>query len=294
MKGTRRSNGFLQLHPVHKLAHPLTFRRQCWETLSRRSLALPLSLLQLLRALRLSLRSILAMKFTRLHRSMSVGPALQPDHLLTYSQSTGGFYNFSNIRYAEPPVGDLRFRAPVPVTTKSNTVQNGSVDAICPQANPAWLAITTTFIPAYLTGMNYSYEAAVAALASSPSAPPALDPRTSEDCLFLDVVVPKQIFDQAGNKSCSGAPVMVWIYGGGYTFGSKSGSGNPAGLIKASQASGSTGIIYVSMNYRVRSQPASTQHKTLLTALSWELSDGSPGRLCSRTVQPMQACTINV
>jgi len=273
--------------------NPLTFR-QCWETLSRRSLALPLSLLQLLKALRPSQPSILAMKSTRLHFSMLVGPALQPNHLLTYLQSTGGFYNFSNIRYAEPPVGDLRFRAPVPVTTQSNTVQNGSLGAICPQANPAWLAITTTFIPAYLTGMNFSYEAAVAALANSSAPPPAMDPRTSEDCLFLDVVVPKQIFDQAGNQSCGGAPVMVWIYGGGYTFGSKSGSGNPAGLIKASLASGSTGIIYVSMNYRVRCQPGSTQHNTLLTAFSWERSDGSPGRLCSRMVQPMQACTINV
>ncbi|KAH0267037.1 hypothetical protein KCU71_g19646, partial [Aureobasidium melanogenum] len=25
---------------------------------------------------------------------------------------TGGYYNFSNIRYAAPPVGDLRFAAP--------------------------------------------------------------------------------------------------------------------------------------------------------------------------------------
>ncbi len=188
---------------------------------------------------------------------MSVSCALQPNHLLTCLQSTAGFYNFTNIRYAEPPVGNLRFRAPVPVTTKSNTVQNGSVGAICPQASPAWLAITSTFIPAYLSGKPYDYAAAVAALSNSSSAAPAMDPRTSEDCLFLDVVVPKQIFDQAGNQSCSGAPVMVWIYGGGYTFGNKNGNGNPAGLIKASQASGSTGIIYVALNYRVRSPLAS-------------------------------------
>jgi hypothetical protein len=41
------------------------------------------------------------------------------------------------------------------------------------------------------------------------------------------------------------------IYGGGYTAGSKGGSGNPGGLIKASQARGGNGIIYVAMNYRL-------------------------------------------
>ena len=182
--------------------------------------------------------------------------------MLTHLQSTGGYYNFSNIRYAEPPVGNLRFRAPVPVTTKSKTVQTGSVDVICPQALPAWFALTTSFIPAYLSGKPYNYEAAVAALANSSGAAPAMDPRTNEDCLFLDVMVPKQVFDQASNSSCSRAPVMVWIYGGGYTLGSKSGSGDPAGLIKASQASGSTGVIYVAMNYRVCSRPRSWSQRT--------------------------------
>jgi carboxylesterase type B len=41
------------------------------------------------------------------------------------------------------------------------------------------------------------------------------------------------------------------IYGGGYTLGDKAGSGNPSGLIKASQVSGGQGVIYVAMNYRI-------------------------------------------
>jgi acetyl esterase/lipase len=40
------------------------------------------------------------------------------------------------------------------------------------------------------------------------------DPRTTEDCLFLDVIAPETIFNQ--NTS---APVLVWIYGGGYVNG---------------------------------------------------------------------------
>ena len=63
----------------------------------------------------------------------------------------------------------------------------------------------------------------------------------TEDCLFLDVVVPQKIFEGAGKGK--GAPVLVWIYGGGYTGGSKSGSGSPAGLIKRSQSDNSKGVI---------------------------------------------------
>lgn len=47
------------------------------------------------------------------------------------------------------------------------------------------------------------------------------------------------------------APVLIWIYGGGYTGGSKVSSGNPAGLIAQSQKDGSPGIIFVAMNYRL-------------------------------------------
>lgn len=38
---------------------------------------------------------------------------------------------------------------------------------------------------------------------------------------------------------------------GGYTAGSKTGSGNPAGLILRSEDSGSEGVIFVALNYRL-------------------------------------------
>ena len=81
---------------------------------------------------------------------------------------------------------------------------------------------------------------------SNSSAAVMTDPRESEDCLFLDVVVPKGIFNS--NKQ---HPVLVWIYGGGYTAGSKAGSGSPAGLLERSQMDNSSGVIYVAMNYRL-------------------------------------------
>jgi carboxylesterase type B len=69
--------------------------------------------------------------------------------------------------------------------------------------------------------------------------------------LFLDVVVPTKVFGNAGRASKSGAPVLVWIYGGSYTFGSKTYWGNPAGLLAQAQSSTEKGIIFVAMNYRV-------------------------------------------
>ena len=97
-------------------------------------------------------------------------------------QSTGGFYNFSNIRYAQPPVGELRFAAPIPPTGRSKTVDNGNIGRICPQANPAWELIAEQFIPDYLTHKPFNLSAAEAAIAASSSSAPPQDPRTTEDC----------------------------------------------------------------------------------------------------------------
>lgn len=99
-------------------------------------------------------------------------------------------------------------------------------------------------------------------ISSYPYVPGKIDPRTSEDCLFLDVVVPKAIFDRGQHKSGfvpkhKLRPVLVWIYGGGYTGGDKS-SSDPTGLIERSQVVGE-GIVYVAINYRVRDKPCQSR-----------------------------------
>lgn len=87
-------------------------------------------------------------------------------------------------------------------------------------------------------------------ISSYPYEPKKQDPRATEDCLFLDVVVPKKIFDKASDEKPKLAPVLVWIYGGGFTLGEKSNS-DASGLIKRSFDDNGEGIVYVALNYRV-------------------------------------------
>ncbi|CAK3971205.1 carboxylesterase family [Lecanosticta acicola] len=165
----------------------------------------------------------------------------------TLYNETGQYYNFSNIRYAQSPTGDLRFRAPkLPLKDRSQ-VFTGETNRICPQADPAWLATAELFIPRYYQGET-SFTPADFNTSAATSALPAQDPATTEDCLFLDVHVPKGIYDQRDKKK---SPVLVQIYGGGYTAGDKRSVGNPAGLLQRSQNNNNTGLIYVSLNYRL-------------------------------------------
>lgn len=83
--------------------------------------------------------------------------------------------------------------------------------------------------------------------ANSSSSVPEPGPLETEDCLFLDVYVPEKILNSA--NSSAGAAVLVWIYGGGYTGGSK--YYNPAGLLAESGTLGDAEVIYVAMNYRL-------------------------------------------
>ncbi|KAI8631851.1 carboxylesterase [Xylariaceae sp. FL1651] len=138
--------------------------------------------------------------------------------------STGDYYVFSNIPYAQQPIGDLRFRKPVPITKKSSKVNAGAQDVECYQAYPEWVLQQATS------------EAAV------------VETVQTESCLVLDVYVPTDIFKKG---KFAHAPVLVWIHGGGYTLGSKTSSGNPAGLLARSKAGGKEGLIVVTINYRL-------------------------------------------
>lgn len=118
------------------------------------------------------------------------------------TQESGQYYNFSNIRYGEPPLGDLRFAAPIkPSQTDQPVFNDGSKAVTCVQAVPAWTQYTT----AWLTKGTDAFNISEGYRPPNITELPPKDPQASEDCLFLDVMVPKAIFDQAGNGT--GAPV---------------------------------------------------------------------------------------
>ena len=54
-----------------------------------------------------------------------------------------------NIRYAQTPLGNLRFAAPIPPPGRNPIVQDGSVGTICPRAVPAWQPIGLEFATAW-------------------------------------------------------------------------------------------------------------------------------------------------
>ncbi|KKA20555.1 Uncharacterized protein T310_5419 [Rasamsonia emersonii CBS 393.64] len=108
---------------------------------------------------------------------------------------------------------------------------------------PIWSTeIASVFVPDYLQGKPFKGSTNISSYGYTPSPP---DPRTTEDCLFLDVLTPKKVF-----KHRKKAPVIVWIYGGAYVAGDKTAS-DVTGLVRRSMEDGGKGIVLVAINYRV-------------------------------------------
>lgn len=118
-------------------------------------------------------------------------------------QETGQFYHFSNIRYAAPPIGNLRFSAPVAPTAPHGkpVINDGSNYAICPQGSPAWSAVTTEWLTNGVGSINISAGYQPPNITTLPP----VQYGTNEDCLLLDVLAPKEIFERRSRGP--GAPV---------------------------------------------------------------------------------------
>jgi len=97
-----------------------------------------------------------------------------------------GVANWDDIPYAQPPVGDLRWKAPRDNFNKNKLIEP-KVGNFCIQK------------PSGMGGSEYAGDEFFSG---------------SEDCLYLDIKAPK-------TKSDSLLPVMFWIHGGGNTSGLK-------------------------------------------------------------------------
>jgi hypothetical protein len=121
------------------------------------------------------------------------------------------YYSFSNIPFAAPPLGDLRFAAPQPPLKGNCSAPTvGSGPRICPQATTGWTNITSLFFFQYAgllaTGETSDIDS-LTPLTSSQLTPFSYSPQEgeSEDCLYLDVVVPEEVFDCGAQAK---APVL--------------------------------------------------------------------------------------
>ncbi|KIJ47403.1 hypothetical protein M422DRAFT_164078 [Sphaerobolus stellatus SS14] len=135
---------------------------------------------------------------------------------------------FLGIPFAKPPVGDLRFRLPVPITYINSTYPATAYGPSCPQ-QAAQLPL--------LTGA-----AAAAANALTETIFEVIFP-DSEDCLTVNVVKPANI--PTGKK----LPVVVWIFGGAFELGAT--SMYDGGIIVEKSITMGQPVVYVSMNYRL-------------------------------------------
>jgi hypothetical protein len=99
-----------------------------------------------------------------------------------FEPETAHHYNFRNIRYARPPVGDLRWAPPQPPLVNHTVINDGQTGVVCPQGVARWAKERALFVHAYLSG-NGSDSAFTneppPGLDQVPPFPP-LDPRTSE------------------------------------------------------------------------------------------------------------------
>ncbi|KAI0156831.1 Alpha/Beta hydrolase protein [Xylariaceae sp. FL1272] len=143
--------------------------------------------------------------------------------------SISGVDTFWGIPYARPPVGDLRFRAPVALDATFGTLNATSAPAACPQLPSDYDPVSYTFVEPSVINQYIAF--------SHP------DSEMSEDCLTLNIQRP------SSTTSESKLPVVVWIYGGGFNQGSNKES--PWERFVTDSVSISHPVLVVAINYRL-------------------------------------------
>jgi len=150
-----------------------------------------------------------------MNRPIGTDPVRLDSGLLAGKQLASGVRAYLGVPYAAPPVRDLRWREPQPAKSWHGILEAERTAPECIQN-----------LRAHDINHYFGEEA------------------TSEDCLYLNVWAPPEVAAarQAGAQKY---PVVVWIYGGGFTIGS-SGMANYDGEKLAGK-----GIVFVSFNYRL-------------------------------------------
>lgn len=126
-----------------------------------------------------------------------------------------GAHAWLGIPFAQPPVGDLRWRAPQPATPWTGVRDSLAPGSPCPQYASPFAGVEGE--PGTQTG--------------------------AEDCLTLDVYAPRFAADEVPTGDAR-LPVMVWIHGGGNTIGT-------AAFYDGGHLATAEGVIVVAVQYRL-------------------------------------------
>jgi para-nitrobenzyl esterase len=138
---------------------------------------------------------------------------VKTDKGLVSGSVSNGIAVFLGIPFAKPPVGELRWKAPQPAEPWADTLACTKFGNSPMQNDPKpFMMWTQEFI--------------------TPAG------SLSEDCLYLNIWTP-------ASSAKKKLPVLVWIYGGGFT------SGSGACPIYDGEDLAQEGIVYVNFNYRV-------------------------------------------
>ena len=155
-------------------------------------------------------------------------PIVNLGYATVVGSSLLGIDSWKGIPYAQPPVGNLRLKPPQPITSKLGTVVTTGVPRACPQF---YTSTNTSSLP--LDVVTELLDSGIVQTATV----------AGEDCLTVNVQRPSSA------TASSKLPVVFWIFGGGFEFGSTQ-IYDASELILTSVAQGKD-IIYVSVNYRV-------------------------------------------
>ncbi|PSS29745.1 hypothetical protein PHLCEN_2v2893 [Hermanssonia centrifuga] len=161
------------------------------------------------------------------------------------SLAANGTERWLGIPFAQPPLGSLRFKAPVAITRPSQILRNATqFGNACPQAASAGLGASI-----------------------------------SEDCLFLNVWRP------SGTTTRDKLPALVWFYGGAFMDGAASDpSFDPTRILARSVTIGKP-IMFISVNYRVNTfgfLPRLVKHEPQLASSHVPTEDLNAGLLDQR------------
>ena len=139
-----------------------------------------------------------------------------------------GVLEFRGVRYAAAPVGNLRFRAPQPVPA-----WEGEVDATL-------YGEAAVQMSAGAGAANYPGAVGLA-MAEAFAPPTNISVEGSEDSLVLNVYT-----QETGPNARTDRPVMVWLHGGGFSYGQAA-----SRIYQGHNLAANHDVVFVGVNHRL-------------------------------------------